>query len=144
MPWKTMFSFPAKRTCLLFKSFFFVMLYLRNKFETHFIAQQYLVYLTLCPFWRKLCSELCDPNSCEENPDSLPLCHARAEGRWLTVWIQVKSFNLFLLFNPSGRLSTRASLWNRWCAKAKFSQIKKRGKMCEKLWRNQIWKKTKD
>lgn len=61
----TMFFFLAKRTCLLFKSFF-LMLYLRNKFETQIIAQQYWVYLTLWPFWRKLCSTLRDPSSCKE------------------------------------------------------------------------------
>lgn len=42
------------------------MLYLRNKFETQIIAQQYWVYLTLWPFWRKLCSTLRDPSSCKE------------------------------------------------------------------------------
>lgn len=79
---------------------------------------------------RKLCWKLYDLQvSVMKNQKkilgNLSLCHDWAYGRWLTVWIQVKSFNLFLLFNPSGKLNTSISLGNRWCTKAKFSQIKK-------------------
>lgn len=108
-------------------------LYIRNKFQIQIIVQQYWVHLLLGSVSRKLHWRLCDLSVMKKEKKkpwkSLTLSWL-GWGQMTQCEFKLNHLTFFSCSTHLGSWNTNASPWNRWCTKAKFSQIKKEEEKC--------------